>query len=216
MRIVLLGASGNTGREITRLLSPMLAEDDQVVLAGRDRGRLEATDEVVSGPAEVELRQVDATVDSAVRDLVEGAQQVVVTASLPDRVGALAQIVADAGADWIDTLLSSPGKLAALRALEPVLRARGRCFVTDGGFHPGLPAAMVRWAGDQVDELITADVFGGMRIDWRADSLAESTVAEMLTEFGDFDLSTWVDGGTRKLRMSECPKVDFGPPTDRE
>ena len=29
MRIVLLGASGNTGREITRLLSPMLAEDDR-------------------------------------------------------------------------------------------------------------------------------------------------------------------------------------------
>lgn len=34
MRIVLLGASGNAGREIARLLAPSLCTDDVVVFAG--------------------------------------------------------------------------------------------------------------------------------------------------------------------------------------
>ncbi|HQY99122.1 MAG TPA: saccharopine dehydrogenase NADP-binding domain-containing protein [Propionicimonas sp.] len=212
MRIVLLGASGNAGREIARLLSPSLGAGDQLVLAGRDPGRLAATAAVVSGPAAVLIEQVDATVDEEVRRLVAGATLVVVTASVPERIGALARMVAEAGADWMDTLLSSPAKLAALRALEPELRANGCCFVTDGGFHPGLPAAMVRWAGGRLDDLETADVYGGMRLDWRAETLAGSTVAEMLHEFDHFDLVTWIDGTNRKLKMSECPKVDFGPP----
>lgn len=216
MRIVLLGASGNAGREIARLLSPSLGANDELVLAGRDRGRLEATAAVVSGPVRVVIEQVDATDDAEVRRVVTGAQHVVVTVSLPERIGALARIVAEAGADWIDTLLSSPAKLAALRALEPELRSRGLCFVTDGGFHPGLPAAMARWAGGRLDDLETADVFAGMRIDWRAETLAESTVAEMLAEFSDFDMTAWIDGASRPLKMSQCPRVDFGEPIGKK
>ena len=43
MRIVLLGASGNAGREVARLLTPSLGAADVMVLAGRDKQRLAAT-----------------------------------------------------------------------------------------------------------------------------------------------------------------------------
>lgn len=216
MKVVLLGASGNAGREIARLLVPSLASEDEVVLAGRDPGKLSVTRAVVSGPARVSVAVVDVTRGAEVGDAVAGADLVVVTVSRPDLVGELARTVLDAGADWFDTLLSTEAKWEALRALEPEILGSGRCFVTDGGFHPGLPAALVRWAGGQLDELIEADVVGAMRMDWRADTLADSTVSEMVGEFTHFDMTTWVDGERRKLRWSQCPTIDFGPPIGRK
>lgn len=216
MRIVMLGASGNAGREVARLLSAELAATDELVLVGRDADRLAATRAVTTGPAAVRVAQVDLFDDPALAAVVAGAGQVVVTAGVPERTGALARIVLEAGADWIDTMLSGRVKLDALRRLEPEIVASGRCFVTDAGFHPGLPAAMVRWAADRLEVVEEADVFAGLRIDWRARSLADSTVAEMLDEFDDFDLTTWIDGRHRRLRWSECPTVDFGPPIGRK
>jgi saccharopine dehydrogenase (NAD+, L-lysine-forming) len=216
MRIVALGASGNAGREIAVLLGPGLAATDELVLAGRDPVKLARSAEAVASPASVTTGRVDVTDLDAVRELVAGADLVVVTVSRPDLVKDLARIVLDAGADWFDTMLSTPGKLAALQALADEIADAGRCFVTDGGFHPGLPAVLVRWAAGRLDELIEADVFAAMRMDWRADTLADSTVAEMFDEFADFDLVAWVDGESRRLRGRECPSVDFGPPIGRK
>jgi hypothetical protein len=83
MRIVLLGASGNAGREIARLLTPSLGAGDVMVLAGRDQQRLAATAEVTSGPATIQVETVDAEDDASVQRLVAGATIVVVTASVP-------------------------------------------------------------------------------------------------------------------------------------
>jgi saccharopine dehydrogenase (NAD+, L-lysine-forming) len=216
MRIVALGASGNAGREIAVLLGPGLAAGDDLVLAGRDPARLERTRAAVTGPARVSVERVDVEAAASVRRLVEGADLVIVTVSRPDLAGDLARIVLEADADWFDTMLSTAAKLAALRELHAEIGRKGRCFVTDGGFHPGVPAALVRWAATQLEEIREADVMGGMRLDWLADTLSDSTVAEMLDEFDDFDLATWVDGERRPLRWSECPTVDFGPPIGRK
>ena len=212
MRIVVLGASGNAGRQICVLLARELSADDHLVLCGRDPGRLAATHALVAGPVRADEAVLDVTDADAVRAVVAGADLVVVTVSRPDLVGALGRMVLEAGADWFDTLLSSPTKLAALRGLQGEIGHHGRCFVTDGGFHPGVPAALVRWAAGHLEEIREADVMAGMRLDWLADTLSDSTVEEMLDEFADFDLAAWVDGESRTLRWSECPKVDFGPP----
>lgn len=212
MRIVALGATGQAGAEIVRLLAPRLAVTDELVLAGRSAAKLSATAATITGPVRLSTVVVDATDSAAVRTLFTGAQLVIVTVSRPDLIGRLAELAIEAGADWIDTMLSTPTKLAALIALSDRIQAAGLCFVTDAGFHPGLPAALVRWAAEQLDELIEADVHAGLRVDWKAGEIADSTVAEMLDEFSDFSMETWIDGRRRPLRWSECPKVDFGAP----
>ena len=212
MRIVMLGGSGNAGRAIATLLAPTLGSGDELVIAGRDRDRLAAAREAVVTAARVETRRVDLDDRAASRAALDGAGLVIVTAARPDLVGALAREALEAGADWFDTLLSTATKWEALRRLEPRIQASGRCFVTDGGFHPGLPAVLARRAAEYLDELHTADVMAGLRIDWKADTLADSTVDEMLDEFSDFDLTAWVDGRQQRLRWSQCPRVDFGPP----
>jgi len=216
MKIVVLGASGNAGGRIAALLAPGLSADDELVLAGRSQRKLAAARVAVQGPAHVLLAPADVQDLPGIQQLVTGSDLVVVAVSRPDLVGDLARIVLDAGADWCDTMLSSPTKLAALRTLEPEIEAAGRCFVTDCGFHPGLPAVLVRWAGGQLDDLVEADVMAGLRIDWRTETLAESTVEEMLTELADFDLTTWIDGSRRSLSWRECPTIDFGEPIGRK
>jgi hypothetical protein len=216
MRIVALGASGKAGAEIARLLATSLSQGDDLVLAGRDATRLASARDSISGPANIETAIVEASDQAAVRRVVTGADLVIVTVSRPDLITPLAQTVLEAGADWFDTLMSCPTKLGALRGLEPEIIKAGRCFVTDGGFHPGLPGVLVRWASEQLDVVTEADVSGGMRMDWQADTLSPSTIEEMLDEFTNFDLATWIDGKRRALRWTECPTVDFGEPIGRK
>lgn len=212
MRIVGLGASGHAGSAIAAMLAPELDSTDELVLAGRNEQRLAKTRQLISGPARVSTAIVDVEDQSSVRELVHGADLVIVTVSRPDLIESLGRIVLEAGSDWIDTMLSTPTKIAALRSLGAEITAADRCFVTDGGFHPGLPATLVRWAGAQFDELTEADVTAGLRIDWHADAIDDSTIEEMLTEFTDFDMVSWIDGARRRVRWSECPSVDFGEP----
>lgn len=212
MRIVSLGASGHAGSRIAALLAPELSATDELVLAGRSAPRLAKTQTRLTSAAQVSTAIVNVEDQQGVRELVRGADLVIVTVSRPDLIGSLARIVLEAGADWLDTMLSTPTKIAALRALEADITAAGRCFITDGGFHPGLAATLVRWAAARIDDLREADVTAGLRIDWQADAIDDATIEEMLTEFTDFDMVSWINGARRRVRWSECPTVAFGEP----
>lgn len=216
MRIVAVGGAGNAGRAITGLLGPFLNAADHLVLAGRDLQRLDHAASMIETPATISTARLELPDAARTAKVIAGADAVVVTASRPDLIGELADKAIEAGADWIDTLLSTPSKSATLAARAAKITAARRCFVTDGGFHPGLPAVLVHWAGEQYDQLLQADVMAGLRADWRADSLSDSTVEEMLSEFTDFDLTTWIDGGRHTLRSRQLPRVDFGEPIGRK
>jgi len=215
MKIAVLGASGFAGREIARLAAPSVSPDDTFLLVGRDEIRLEETRRVVdaaAGRAAATVRRLDLSDDAGLGGLLDGVGLTIVAASLPDRTPVLARAVLDAGSDWFDTLLSGRRKLDALRALAPEIERAGRRFVTDGGFHPGLPAAMVRRAATRIETLTRGDVYGALKINWRAGLVADSTIDEMLDEFADFDMRTLIDGKRRTLSPSEFARVDFGPP----
>jgi len=40
------------------------------------------------------------------------------------------------------------------------------CFIADGGFHPGLPAALVRYVAPHFDRLEKANVGSVINVDW--------------------------------------------------
>jgi len=215
MRIAVLGASGFAGREIARLTAPLVSPEDEFLLVGRDEARLEETRRLVDAgagrPAAI-VRRFDLRDDAGLEELLAGVGLTIVAASVPERTPELARAVLDAGSHWFDTLLSGRRKLDALRALAPEIERMGRRFVTDGGFHPGLPAAMVRHAATRIGTLSRGDVYGALKMNWRASQVADSTVDEMLDEFADFDMRTLIDGTRRTLSPSEFARVDFGAP----
>ncbi len=212
MRIVAIGASGHAGRTVAELLGPFLTQDDDLILTGRNAQRLDETATSIDTSATISTTHLALPDPDRTRDVMAGADAVIITASRPDLIGDLADVAIAAGADWFDTLLSTPEKSAALNARADQIAAAGCCFVTDCGFHPGLPGVLVHWAAEQYDQLLHADVMGGLRADWPADTLSDSTVEEMLAEFTHFDLTTWIDGGRRKLDSHQFPRVDFGEP----
>jgi saccharopine dehydrogenase (NAD+, L-lysine-forming) len=80
--------------------------------------------------------------------------------------------------------------------LDSLVRDAGRSVIADAGFHPGLPAVLVRYVAGWFDRLEAADVGSVIQIDWRnlAAPISQSTAAEMIDEFRDFCTDSFRDG----------------------
>ena len=99
-----------------------------------------------------------------------------------------------AGVDYVDIQVGH-AKAERLLAMDADARAAGVTLVTDGGFHPGVPAAMVRYADQRMGGLERALVASVIAVDWAAlRPLADSTVAEMMEEFRDFAYEEYRSG----------------------
>ncbi len=211
--IVVLGGYGNTGRACARLLlghSPA-----NVVVAGRDgeRAAVFAAELNASHAGErATWIAADATRRESLSRAFEGATMVVAASSTTAHASAVAEAALEAGADYIDPQYSK-AKLAALRRLAPKIEAAGLCFVTDGGFHPGLPAALIRFAAGRVEHLRRARVASVIQIDWTALELSPATIQELVTEFMDYQSLHYRDRAWRSMGWVESLRpiwVEFG------
>jgi saccharopine dehydrogenase (NAD+, L-lysine-forming) len=186
--IVLLGGYGNTGRALARLL--LDHSQARLVLAGRDAAKAEreaqACNERTPG-RRVTGAAADAGDRESLRRLVRGADVVVAASSTAVHAGVVAEAALEAGADYMDPQFSR-AKWAALQLLAPRIEAEGRCFVTDAGFHPGLPALLIRFAAAHFDQLRTARVGSVIQIDWKQLAFSTDTIDELVEEFRSFQM----------------------------
>ena len=81
-----------------------------------------------------------------------------------------------------------------LQELAPQIEAAGCCFITDAGFHPGLPAALIRYVAPCFDTLEKAQVGSVIKINWAALDVGLDTVSELVSEFLDMQMLTLVYG----------------------
>jgi saccharopine dehydrogenase (NAD+, L-lysine-forming) len=184
--IVILGGYGNTGREVARLL--LQSSDVRLVLAGRDGERAaQAAEEWNRRFPGQRARGIaaDASDSESLRRAFAGADLVVAASSTSEHAGTVASAALEAGLDYMDPHYSTQ-KLGALRKLAPAIEAAGRCFITDAGFHPGLPAALVRFAALRLKPLRSARVASVIQIDWASLELSPSTLDELVTEFREY------------------------------
>lgn len=211
--IVILGGYGNTGRACARLL--LEHTPARVVVAGRDGERAAAfaahLNATLPGDRST-WTAADATRPDSLLRAFEGATLVVAASSTSAQASVVAEAALHVGADYIDPQYST-AKLAALRRLAPRIEAAGRCFVTDGGFHPGLPAALIRFAAGRMDQLRRARVASVIQIDWKAIDLSPATVHELVMEFKDFKSLYYRDRAWRSMGWLESLRpiwVTFG------
>ena len=113
--------------------------------------------------------RVDASDPAGVRAGLEGVDMVVVASSTARYVETVIDAAIDARVDYLDTQYSS-FKIERLAAAAPRLEAAGVCAVTDGGFHPGIPAALVRFAAANIPRLRVANVGSLLQMDWKSSS----------------------------------------------
>ncbi|HRY08657.1 MAG: saccharopine dehydrogenase NADP-binding domain-containing protein [Actinobacteria bacterium] len=204
MSIVVVGGYGNAGRRIVELL--LRHTDRQVVVTGRRLDRARALVETLAD-SRATAAQADATDPRTLAPLLEAAEILIVAAGTSTSWRTTARAALDAGCHQLDIQIGS-AKNAGLRALDPSAREAGVTILTDCGFHPGVPAAMVR----QVDSgrgLATAIVSSWIAVDWAGlGEFADSTIDEMLQEFADYRYEAMVEGewiAPRGMRTADFP-----------
>jgi saccharopine dehydrogenase-like NADP-dependent oxidoreductase len=211
--VLILGGYGNTGRPLARLL--LQEADVHLVLAGRN---LVIADRLAS-----ELNQAfagnrvrgcfaDASDLIILRGAFVGIDFVVVASPTSQFTLQVAGAALEARIGYLDIQVSTP-KTAILKSIAESIQQAGCCFITDGGFHPGLPAFMVRYVTRFFDRLISARVGSVIKEDWKSLEVEDSTLYELVELMNDFEMSTFKHGEWKKvgwLGMSGFINMDFG------
>jgi len=211
--ILILGGYGTTGLLLARLL---LSETNaHVVLAGRTLEKAQNTAACLNAQFtgnRVAGVYADAADPLSLRLAFETMDIVVVASSTVVFTRQVARAALEARIDYMDIQYST-AKMVVLYEMAEEIEASGLCFITDGGFHPGLPAAMVHFAASSFDQLESANVGSVIQIDWASLDLSPSTIDEFVGEFLDFQTLHFKGGKWQRagfLAMMVPRTMDFG------
>jgi saccharopine dehydrogenase (NAD+, L-lysine-forming) len=216
--ILILGGYGNLGLPVARYLAKK-DRDYHIILAGRDLQKAERASVIIkteTGFQSISGQKVDASDPESLDGALSGADMVIVASSTLKYVENVASAAIKAGADYFDAQLSSPSKLDYLRKIEPKIKSSGRIFITDGGFHPGLLAAIVRWAEIKLGPLTRAEIFGALKLDWAGLDASKETLIEMIDEFKSYDMSILKEGKWVKPGLTYSRRFDFKDPFHKQ
>ncbi|MBP9906648.1 MAG: saccharopine dehydrogenase NADP-binding domain-containing protein [Rhodoferax sp.] len=211
--VLILGGYGNAGLAIARLLAQL--GDIEIILAGRSEKR--AVDAAQRLRAEFDkahlvARHADASKRESLLAAFRQVDIVVVAASTIEHTQVVAEAALAAGIDYFDVQIAVRAKHAALESLRERIRASGRCFITDGGFRPGLAAAMVRYAACKVPGLVSAPVGSAFQVNWREREFSSSTAAEFSDELMSFCSLVLRNGAWTSSKPWAYQRFDFGLP----
>jgi hypothetical protein len=204
-RILLMGATGYAGRELAHYL--LTDTDATVILSGRRRAKLEELQSRLHAynlAHRTELLELDAA-DPDFAALPEFDLLVNATAN-GQHNAALIQACLERRADWIDMQMTNE-LLRAATELQAKIEHAGCCFVIQAGFHPGIAAALVRYAAQQMDVMDSAII--GSVIRDKTGLPFSSGVAELVESFRDYKSEMYKDGRWQKLKYADYPKIEF-------
>jgi saccharopine dehydrogenase (NAD+, L-lysine-forming) len=207
MRVVVLGATGQTGRVISRLLL-----DDsgiELVVCGRNESRLNTLVSALSDTGRsIETAAFDLADTTRLDSVLESADAVVGATSSWRDGPRIAERAIQSGTSYLGIYMSTPEKWTRLRALQDECLKRRIAVVDDGGLHPGLPGAMIRLLHEE-SPLASAWVGGKFALNWNTLELAPETILDFVSELRAMDPSILLDGhwarGYRHAR-----RFDFG------
>ena len=211
--ILILGGYGNTGRALARLL--LQETDARLILAGRNIGKAkQLADELNKTVGDNRVCGIfaDASDSASLRQASTGMSIVVMASSTTQNCRQVAEIAMEARAGYLDIQYSKQ-KIALLKSMAVEIQKSGCCFITEGGFHPGLPALLVRFVAQYFDQLVTARVGSVIKEDWKSLDVNDSTVVELIELMDDFEMSAFRGGKWKKANlfgMSDYLKMDFG------
>lgn len=201
--ILILGGYGSTGFPIAKHL--LSQTDVCITLAGRNLEKGQRAAEKLNAAYlgnRVNAICADASDAMSLRQAFQGIDMVVVASSTSEYVENVVRSATEAGIDYFDVQYSTK-KMEVLQSLATEIQTANLCFITDGGFHPGLPAAMVRFAASRFDSLQSANVGSVIQIDWNTLDLSPSTIEEFVREFIDFKTLHFKDGRWQNMSAWE-------------
>ncbi len=199
--ILILGGSGNAGIKIADLL--LKNTGISITLAARNEKKLEIVTHQLNeqySNDRVSYVYADASDKDSLLRAFEGNDMVVVASGTAKYVEIVASVALNTEVDYLDIHYSTK-KMKILKSMEADIKNKGKCFITEAGFHPGLPAALVRFGALQFDEIHTALIGSVIRQDWNSMDVSPSTAMEFVQELTDFQSVFYKDGEWRRANM---------------
>jgi saccharopine dehydrogenase-like NADP-dependent oxidoreductase len=208
--ILILGGAGYTGKSLARhLLEQSQAE---IVLAGRTLEKVQTLADQMNAKfkgTRVTAVRADAADAAALTSALRGADLMLVAAPLTSApFETVIRSALEAGVDYLDVQIGQQ-KLALLQSLAGDIQKAGRCFVTEAGFHPGLPAALVRYTAAQMDSIESAVTAGYLNMGGSKLPYTDSA-DELMEMFKDYQAQVYKNGKWTKPGSFEMRKIDFG------
>ncbi|MCA9522467.1 MAG: saccharopine dehydrogenase NADP-binding domain-containing protein [Myxococcales bacterium] len=201
-RIAVLGAAGAVGRVLVRLL--LENSDAGLVLAGRTKTKLDQLAKSFREHVDVARYHVavaDASDPVSMRNAFEGVDVVVNATTASRDCLTIARVCVEIGSDYLEMNLAQ-----TLTPLADAAKARGVALIDQAGFHPGLPAPLIRWARARLDSLECARIFMAMDPDFETPLSA----LELVDAVGE-NRGALVRGGTwRRATYRDLLSRDFG------
>jgi saccharopine dehydrogenase (NAD+, L-lysine-forming) len=211
--ILILGGYGNTGKPLARLL--LKESGARIILAGRNLEKAQQfaneLSQVFDGNR-VSSLTVDASDPASLRHAFTGIDFVVVASSTTQFTREITTAALEARIGYLDIQVSTQ-KNALLKSMQLDIERAGCCFITDGGFHPGLPAFLVRYVAQYFDTLSTAKVGSVIKENWKNLEVGDATVYELLELLNEYEMSIYKSGKWKKVSMfgtSDFIRMDFG------
>lgn len=201
--IFILGGYGHTGKSLAKHL--LAQTNANIIIAGRNLQKAQALVDELKSPR-VAPRLADAANLSSLTQALHGVTLCLVAAPTTHQAETVIRACMDAGVDYLDVQFAA-NKLKALYAAEDEIKKAGLCFITEAGYHPGLPAALIRYAATKLDTLESANTAGYLNM--RELPYTEA-VDELMEGFLDYQAQTFKNGAWTKPTAWEMRKFNFG------
>jgi len=201
--IFILGGYGYTGKLLAKHL---LAQTDvEIIIAGRNLEKAKIfADEL--NTSRVSVKQADAANLESLTSALAGATLCLVAAPVTHHAETVVRACIAARVDYLDVQFSSQ-KLKALYAAEAEIEQAGLCFVTEAGYHPGLPAALIRYAASKLsvtESALTAGYLNMKNIPY------SEAVDELMEGFIEYQAQVFKNGAWTKPTAWDSHTFDFG------
>jgi saccharopine dehydrogenase (NAD+, L-lysine-forming) len=201
--ILILGGYGYTGKLLTKHL--LAQTDAQIIVSGRNAEKAISFEAELNDPR-ISVRQADASNFESLTQAFEGANLCLVAAPVTHYAETVIRACISAHVDYLDVQYSSK-KLATLYAVEEEIRQAGLCFTTEAGYHPGLPAAMIRYAASKLD--VTESALTAGYLNMKNIPYSEA-VDELMEGFIEYQAQVFKNGVWTKPTSWDSRSFNFG------
>ncbi len=206
MTILVFGGYGGTGKVFCRYL--LKETSVNVIVAGR---RLEKAEELADklkkdfSPDRISVRHVDAADVESLHKAFHDIDFVLVAATTTKWAKQIAETALEANIDYLDIYFQQD-VYPVLETMRQRIKDAGSCFITQAGFHPGLPAAYIRKGAQYFDRYNKANIAFAMnvRIE-KADS-----IYEIVDTFADYEPKYFKDGKWKIGTYKDALEIDLG------
>jgi hypothetical protein len=214
---LILGGYGLAGLDLARFL--LQETTASVILAGRSLDKASAASAQLNlrFPGErVAARQADAADPASLARAFTDIDMVLVASSTVAYAKEVVQAALTAGIDYLDVQYG-PERIPVLQSFAADITKAGLCFVTEAGFHPGLPSTVARYLAQQFERVDTIVI--GSVVRQEGGLPYTSAVDELVAQFKNYSADIFIDGRWRKADFSgtkDYLSMDFGPPFGRQ